>query len=251
MPSVDVLASSHVAAIERELAAARRTVAPQRARVRPVRRARALAYAGVLAAFVVMPSMALAGVLPDAVQRAASRIAANVGVSVPLPDSGSDVAREQVKDVTRGPDANGDHAKGPGLGLGDETRSTARPASRSPARSAATASAKYRLARTRARRNRLASRRRRASPWRRLRPRSARWRRSSRRRSRHLRPRSRRHRLHPPAAPRVAAIPAAASRPATDVARPTCLTGSEPEQLVSCCCSSITTAPHRSRTRER
>ncbi|MCW2927190.1 MAG: hypothetical protein JWM86_1158 [Thermoleophilia bacterium] len=107
-PGVEHVASAHLAAIERELVIMRTVAAADaparsRDRLQQGRRPRAVAYAAVFAALVVMPSMALAGVLPDPVQRAASRFAANVGVHVPLPETAAETARPQVDDVTRGP----------------------------------------------------------------------------------------------------------------------------------------------------
>ena len=84
IPSVEAMQAEHLDAIDRELVAMRLEGAAQdRARARrPMRR---VALVAIAAAFAATPTMAFAGVLPDAAQRAASRIAATIGLEVPKP----------------------------------------------------------------------------------------------------------------------------------------------------------------------
>lgn len=99
----------------------------------PVWRSRRGMVAVAMAAFVAVPSMAFAGVLPDPVQRAASEAAAVVGVALPAP--ASDRAVERTAELPAGTGAGTEDRssieaetaageKGHGNGLGEQTRGT-------------------------------------------------------------------------------------------------------------------------------
>lgn len=131
LPVVDDLAPAHLFALESAMrsapTAAMRVNAPMPHSMWSGRRSLVLVAA---AAFVAVPSMAIAGVLPDPVQRAASNAAAHVGVHLPGPAADRAVERTTQEPGTRSEDSRPDagaadtKSKGTGLGLGEETRGT-------------------------------------------------------------------------------------------------------------------------------
>lgn len=137
MPSVEALAPAHLAALE-ELRRSGRDAAVPVPRTRRARSTRRPAFVMVAAAaLVAIPSMAVAGVLPDPIQRAAAGAAAVVGVQLPQPaaeQARSSVERDHgapsdgdAAGRTRTPDASGDAATTdtmPRRGLGEDVRGT-------------------------------------------------------------------------------------------------------------------------------
>lgn len=99
----------------------------------PVWRSRRGMVAVAMAAFVAVPSMAFAGVLPDPVQRAASEAAAVVGVALPAPASDRAVERTAKRPAGAGAGTEDRSTavaekaaddKGQGHGRGEQTRGT-------------------------------------------------------------------------------------------------------------------------------
>jgi hypothetical protein len=130
MPAVDEIAPVHLHAIDEAIRAmalpTAPTVAMARRAGRPALQRRRIVVACAAAALVALPSMAVAGVLPDSVQHAAANVAANVGFD--LPDPASDRAEQATSE--RGTQGTGDSAgesnaqDDTGNGLGADTRGT-------------------------------------------------------------------------------------------------------------------------------
>lgn len=85
LPDPTTIAERHLPSVSVALAAERSR--ELRSSSRPAGRVprRRLVVAGAMAAFVAIPSLAFAGVLPDPVQRAASTAAGAVGIAIPSP----------------------------------------------------------------------------------------------------------------------------------------------------------------------